>query len=252
MRGLRAPLPRAWRPWRLDPAATAVPVIEPQHVLGHLVVRLQLRARATTCRAVPWPSFAELRERLPRPLRPRQAHADAAQPQTEQPARPGHGPCAAWREGGGGHSEGARGRWQSRGLNATPAGERSLGAQGAAGTRQRQSHFLPRPSADQQVGSSRAAARTSQTLGAAGAGGLGRREGAAGRRVCGPGVFGRCLYPPSPLDFREHPAEAAALGTRTSGAPGSVPERGARSGPSGGRSLAVSRDWRRRSGRSEF
>lgn len=58
--GLRASLQGARCPRRLD---RAVPVIEPQHVFRDLVLRLQLGVRATTCRAVTWHSFAELRQR---------------------------------------------------------------------------------------------------------------------------------------------------------------------------------------------
>lgn len=53
---------RSGRLGSLDSAAAAVPVVEPQHVLRHLVVWPQVRARATTCRAVAWPSPAKLRE----------------------------------------------------------------------------------------------------------------------------------------------------------------------------------------------
>lgn len=101
--GLWTPLGGPWYPRRLGSPAAAVPVIEPQHVLRHLVVRLQQGARATTCRAVAWHILAELREMLLQSLSLRQAHAEAPQPQTHQPARPGHSevpaarPLSAWR-----------------------------------------------------------------------------------------------------------------------------------------------------------
>lgn len=112
---------------------------------------------------------------LPQPLSPRQAHAEAAQPQTQQPARPGHSevpaarPLLASRRVAGGHPGGARGRAE-QGLNAKRGGARAPGARTARERDSRKPHFVRRRRvAGRQVGASLAAARFSQARGAAGA-----------------------------------------------------------------------------------
>jgi hypothetical protein len=83
-----------------------------------------------------------------------------------------------------------------------------------------ETRFLRGPSAERQVGSSWAprgphphrVLRTPPPLP------RGERDGGLG--VCGLGVFTSCLYPPSPLYFREHTAATAALGTRCMRKPG--------------------------------
>lgn len=131
--GLRAALGGPRCPFRLGLAAASVPVIEPQHVLRHLVVRGQYGARATTCHAVAWHSLVELREILLQSLSPRQAHAEAAQPQIEQPARPSHSELPAPRV------RSPRGEGTLRGREG-PATERSVelrisGGEGAGSAR---------------------------------------------------------------------------------------------------------------------
>lgn len=81
---------RAGRPGVLNSTTAAVSIIEPQHMLRNLVVRRQVRTRVTTCRAVVCPSPAGLREVQARSLSLRQVQAKAAQPQTQEPTRPGH------------------------------------------------------------------------------------------------------------------------------------------------------------------
>lgn len=74
---------RAGRPGVLNSTTAAVPIIEPQHMFRHLVVRRQVRTRVTTCRAVVCPNPAGLREVQARSLSLRQVQAEATQPQTQ-------------------------------------------------------------------------------------------------------------------------------------------------------------------------
>lgn len=61
----------------LDSAAAAVPVVEPQHMLRNLVVRPEVWARVTTCRAISGHSPPKLREMKARSLSLCQVQAEA-------------------------------------------------------------------------------------------------------------------------------------------------------------------------------
>lgn len=232
--GLRAPLRGPRCPRRPGPAA-AVPVIEPQHVLRHLVVRPQHGARTAPCRAVAGHRLAELGQMLLQPLSPREAHAEAAQPQAQQPARPGHGEVPAARpllaSRGGGTLRGREGPGRARLECQTRWGESARSPDRAgAGQRPAPLCFGRWRVADRQVGASLAAARFSPARGSAGALFPRAPRESFSRGVCGSGCPRLCLYPHSPLYFRAHPSEARRWGPGLAlrGAPSGVRAAGLR------------------------
>lgn len=219
----RAPLRVPGRP-RLLCSAAAVPVVEPQHVLRHLVEGLQRGFGAATCRAVGRHSHAELREGLPESLSLRQAHTQAAQPQMEQPARPGHrevrSAAASWEKEG----RSLRGadrvpprslRRRSRGWKLSTSWGEGARSPDAARAGPRWAPLLA-PADRGPAGGLFPGGRADLT-----------RAGRCRRRLPSDSqpelksrrVWLACfliyLYPPSPLYSREHPAEAGAQGTVT-------------------------------------
>lgn len=159
--GRRAGLRGPGGPRRLGAGAAAVAVVEPQHVLGQRVERLQRGVWAATCRAVAGHSVAELREGLLASQPLRQAPAQAAQPQRQQSARRGHSevpPRRARRCVLRGHSRAPGAGGSAEGPTPEPVGRGRPRPDAAGGGRRRAPLCAPADRA-RQVGFSRAAAR---------------------------------------------------------------------------------------------
>ena len=193
-------------------------------MLRHLVEGLQRGFGAATCRAVGRHSHAELREGLSESLSLRQAHTQAAQPQMEQPARPGHrevrSAAASWEKEG----RSLRGadrvpprslRRRSRGWKLSTSWGEGARSPDAARAGPRWAPLLA-PADRGPAGGLFPGGRADLT-----------RAGRCRRRLPSDSqpelksrrVWLACfliyLYPPSPLYSREHPAEAGAQGTVT-------------------------------------